>query len=163
MKLDLDLQIACSGNNLPGAEQFERWLTQALGGYRERAGVCIRLVDEAESQALNRDYRGKDKPTNVLSFPFEAPPGIDDAEAQQLLGDLVICVPVLEREAAAQGKSVAQHWAHLVIHGALHLLGFDHIEPEDAEVMENIERRVLADLGLPDPYLLPDATGGALG
>lgn len=163
MKLDLDLQLASSGENLPPAEHFERWLIQALAGYRDHASVCIRLVDEAESQALNRDYRGKDKPTNVLSFPFELPAGIDDAQAQALLGDLVICVPVLEREAAEQGKTNQQHWAHLVIHGALHLLGFDHIDPQDAEVMENIERRVLADLGLPDPYLLPDATDNSQG
>ncbi|WP_108125934.1 rRNA maturation RNase YbeY [Saccharospirillum mangrovi] len=163
MTLDLDLQLASSGNNLPQPAQFELWLTQALAGYRDHASVCIRLVDEAESQTLNRDYRGKDKPTNVLSFPFEAPPGIDDPEAQALLGDLVICVPVLQREAAEQGKTELQHWAHLVIHGALHLLGFDHIEPEDAEVMETIERQVLANLGLPDPYLLPDATDSEQG
>jgi probable rRNA maturation factor len=163
MKLDLDLQLASSGKNLPQPDQFERWLIQALAGYRDHVSVCIRLVDEDESQSLNRDYRGKDKPTNVLSFPFELPPGVDDAEAQALLGDLVICVPVVQREAAEQGKTEPQHWAHLVIHGALHLLGFDHIEPEDAEVMENIERRVLADLGLPDPYLLPDATDSTQG
>ncbi|PTY38894.1 rRNA maturation RNase YbeY [Saccharospirillum sp. MSK14-1] len=158
MKLDLDLQRATSGEHLPQPAQFERWLIQVLAGYRDHASVCIRMVDEPESQSLNRDYRGKDKPTNVLSFPFELPPGIDDAQAQALLGDLVICVPVLEREAAEQGKTTEQHWAHLVIHGALHLLGFDHIDPQDADIMENIERRVLADLGLPDPYLLPDAT-----
>lgn len=163
MNLDLDLQQASSGENLPQPAQFERWLTHALAGYRDQAGVCIRLVDAAESQTLNRDYRGKDSPTNVLSFPFELPPGVDDAEAQALLGDLVICVPVLEREAAEQGKTAEQHWAHLVIHGALHLLGFDHIDPEDAKVMENIERHVLADLGLPDPYLLPDATDSIQG
>lgn len=163
MKIDLDLQQASSGENLPLPAQFERWLTQALAGYRDHVNVCIRLVDEAESQALNHNYRGKDKPTNVLSFPFELPAGVDDAEAQALLGDLVICVPVLEREAAEQGKTTEQHWAHLVVHGALHLLGFDHIDPQDAEVMENIERQVLANLGLPDPYLLPDATDSMQG
>lgn len=163
MKLDLELQHASGGNGLPTQAQFERWLTVALSGYRDHASVCIRLVDEAESQTLNRDYRGKDKPTNVLSFPFEVPPGVDDPQAQALLGDLVICVPVMQHEAAEQGKTDEQHWAHLVIHGALHLLGFDHIEPEDAQVMENIERRVLADLGMPDPYWLPDATDSQAG
>src|SRR5690606_20131870 len=101
-----------------------------LADERQEAELTIRIVDEEESRILNRDYRGKDKPTNVLSFPFEAPPGLD---AWPLLGDLVICAPVVAREAVEQGKPLMAHWAHMVVHGVLHLLGYDHEEDEDAE------------------------------
>ena len=110
----------------------------------------MRIVDEAESQQLNFDYREKDKPTNVLSFPFQCPPGIE----LPLLGDLVICAQVVAREAAEQQKTVTAHWAHMVVHGCLHLLGFDHINDEDAAEMEAEEIQILQELGFANPYLI---------
>ena len=108
----------------------------------------IRVVDEAEGRELNRRYRGMDKATNVLSFPFQAPAGIDS----QHLGDLVICAPVVEREAREQRKSLRDHCAHLVVHGVLHLRGYDHQDEREAEEMEALERRILQQLGIADPY-----------
>ncbi len=145
--LNLDLQVATSERRLPAREAFERWAEAALQD-APRRGLVIRLVDEAESRALNRDYRGKDRPTNVLSFPFEAPAGVPDDH----LGDLVVCAPVVLREAAEQAKPVEHHWAHMVVHGVLHLRGFDHQDPAAAEKMEAEERRILAAFDIPDPY-----------
>ena len=145
--MDLELQLASEAGELPARADFETWAETALED-EPRRGLVIRVVDEAESRALNRDYRGRDKPTNVLSFPFEAPPGVPSDH----LGDLVICAPVVAREAAEQGKPPAHHWAHMVVHGVLHLRGFDHLEPEEAEEMEARERALLARLGIPDPY-----------
>lgn len=148
MALRLDLQCASSAPDLPTKPQIRRWVKAALRDERPQAELTVRLVDEAESRALNRDYRGKDKPTNVLSFPFDAPPGISSS----LLGDLVICAPVVVREAAEQGKAASNHWAHIVVHGVLHLLGYDHEVESDAEVMEALEARVLAGFGISNPY-----------
>jgi len=148
VKMNLELQIATRTPDLPPAEDFETWARTALGD-EPRRSLVIRIVDEAESRRLNRDYRGKDRPTNVLSFPFEAPPGVPDEH----LGDLVICAPVVRREAKEQGKVEARHWAHMVIHGVLHLRGHDHQHDAEAEIMENLERQLLAGLGLPDPYM----------
>lgn len=145
--LDVDLQLASSSQTLPDAAQLQHWATLALQG-EQPMEVTIRIVDEPESQELNNAYRGKDKPTNVLSFPFEAPPGIEI----NLLGDLVICAPVVNREALEQHKTQEAHWAHMVIHGMLHLQGYDHIEDEDATIMESIEIKLLRELGYPDPY-----------
>ncbi|MBY6017541.1 rRNA maturation RNase YbeY [Halomonas denitrificans] len=145
--MELDLQLAVEADNLPSQAQLESWAILALAD-RPDAELTIRITDEAESQQLNRDYRGKDKPTNVLSFPFEAPPGIE----LPLLGDLVICAAVVAREAAEQEKAPMDHWAHMVIHGCLHLIGYDHIDDEDAEEMESLERQLLAQLGIADPY-----------
>lgn len=150
MELFLDLQLACEADNLPTQADFERWCEQVLAERLDEAELTIRLVEAEESQALNRDYRGKDKPTNVLSFPFEAPPGVE----LSLLGDLVICAAVVAAEAAEQGKPLAHHWAHMVIHGLLHLLGYDHIDEQEAEQMEGLERAILAQLDIPDPYAL---------
>lgn len=147
--IELDLQNASSGQNLPNLEDFQAWCSLAL---RQRSGdseLTIRLVDEPEGRELNHTWRHKDYATNVLSFPAEIPDGLLDIP---LLGDLVICVPVVEREAAEQGKTLTAHWAHLVIHGCLHLLGYDHIEDAEAEEMEQLERQLLAELGHPDPY-----------
>ena len=151
MSLELEVQYAVRPQGTPDEAALRRWAAAALAGREGDVGLVIRVVDEAESQALNRDYRGRDRPTNVLSFPFEAPPGLPE-EAADHLGDLVICAPVVRREAAAQGKPEDAHWAHMVVHGVLHLRGFDHIEAHEAERMEALERAILARLGYPDPY-----------
>jgi len=144
----VDLQVDVEDSALPSPQTFEQWIATALEGRRERGEICIRIVSQEESQALNREYRGKDKPTNVLSFPFEAPPGIP----LDLLGDLAICADIVRDEAQEQGKALHDHWAHMVIHGTLHLLGFDHIKDDEAERMEALERELLARLGIADPY-----------
>lgn len=149
MKLELDLQQASSAADLPTEGQFSQWAELALSPYRKEAELTIRLVDSNESQQLNSQYRGKDKPTNVLSFPFQCPPGL----TLPLLGDLVICSQVVAEEASQQGKTAEAHWAHMVIHGCLHLLGFDHIKEDEAEQMEQLEIALLAKLGFPNPYL----------
>jgi len=152
MSIILDLQVASQATDLPTASHFQQWLDAAVLPFQQEAEVTIRIVDEAESQQLNDQYRAKDKPTNVLSFPFQCPPGID----LPLLGDLVICAKVVASEAAEQGKAPATHWAHMVIHGCLHLLGFDHINDDDAAEMEAEEIQILQQLGISNPYLLDD-------
>ncbi|MDQ5910932.1 MAG: putative rRNA maturation factor [Pseudomonadota bacterium] len=149
MTLELDLQIALDLPSLPSAADLQRWVEAALAGagYQKDAELTIRIVNEAEITALNETYRHKQGPTNVLSFPFEAPPEVDSA----LLGDIVICAPVVLREAVIQDKTPEAHWAHLVAHGVLHLLGYDHDETQ-AEAMESLEIRILTGLGYPDPY-----------
>lgn len=150
MAIILDLQLASSAAQIPTAAQFQQWLDAAVLPFQSEAEVTVRVVDEAESQQLNFDYREKDKPTNVLSFPFQQPPGM----TLPLLGDLVICAQVVAAEACEQGKPLAAHWAHMVVHGSLHLLGFDHINEDDAEEMEAEEILILQSLGLPNPYLI---------
>ena len=136
---------------LPAPASFRRWVSAALQGARRRkpAELAIRIVDADEGRALNRDYRGKDYPTNVLSFPAELSPGL----RLPLIGDLAICAPVVLREAVEQGKAARDHFAHLTVHGVLHLLGYDHIDHRDAEAMEALETRILASLGIADPYV----------
>jgi probable rRNA maturation factor len=134
---------------LPERRQFRRWVLHALRGRRAAGGLVIRIVDEDESAELNGRYRHKKGPTNVLSFRFDAPWGVP----MRHLGDLVICAPLVQAEAIAQRKSEADHWAHLVIHGVLHLLGFDHQDEVGAAIMEGQERDILASLQIPDPYL----------
>lgn len=149
--LQLDLQIAVEKeHDLPTEDQLILWATSALTTRTqyEEPELTIRIVDEEESQELNHEYRGKDKPTNVLSFPFEAPAHVPIP----LLGDLVICKQVVEREAIEQGKTLTAHWAHMTVHGCLHLLGYDHIDDEEAEEMEGIERIVMAELDFDNPY-----------
>ncbi|MBF8776796.1 rRNA maturation RNase YbeY [Pseudomonas fulva] len=146
--LELDIQRATQAL-APIDADFRRWCELALQQRKADSEMTIRLVDEAEARELNHTYRHKDYATNVLSFPADVPDELLDIP---LLGDLVICVAVVEREAAEQGKSLEAHWAHLVIHGCLHLLGYDHIENEEAEEMESLERELLAQLGHPDPY-----------
>lgn len=150
MAIILDLQLASAEPNLPTAAEIQLWLETAILPFLQQAEVTVRIVDNAESQQLNQQYRGKNKPTNVLSFPFQNPPGIELA----LLGDLVISAPVVASEAQAQGKSLPAHWAHMIIHGSLHLLGFDHINDSDAEEMEAEEILLLQQLGFTNPYLL---------
>ena len=150
MSITLDLQLACADSSgLPAEAQFQQWLDTAILPFQQEAEVTIRIVDEAESNDLNLTYRGKDKPTNVLSFPFECPPGVEDFP---LLGDLIICRQVVEQEASEQQKTLESHWAHMVIHGSLHLLGYDHIEDAEAEEMEALEKEFMHTLNYPDPY-----------
>jgi len=146
----LDLQLACEDpSSLPDQALFQRWLDAVIPQFQKEAEVTVRLVDDAESHELNLTYRGKDKSTNVLSFPFEAPPGIE----LPLLGDLVICQQVVMQEAREQEKPLEAHWAHMVIHGSLHLLGYDHIEDDEAEEMEALETEIMLALGYADPYI----------
>lgn len=152
MITEIDVQLAVDSDTdgePPSSSEIRTWVEAALTGRREESELTIRIVGEAEIQALNRDYRHKDAPTNVLSFPFEAPAEVE----LPLLGDVVICAAVVKREAAAQGKSEAAHWAHMVIHGVLHLLGYDHIEPQEADEMEALEIEILAGLGYANPYI----------
>jgi probable rRNA maturation factor len=146
--VELDLQQA-SSHVIPGEAQFRRWCELALRQRTADSELTIRIVDEAEGQALNTTYRQRAYPTNVLSFPADVP---DDMLDIPLLGDLVVCAAVVEREAVEQGKPVQAHWAHMVIHGCLHLLGYDHVDDDEAEEMESLERELLAELGHPDPY-----------
>lgn len=147
--IELDLQLASSASTLPSEAQFRAWCELALRQRTADSELTIRLVDEAEGRELNHTWRHKDYATNVLSFPADVP---DELLEIPLLGDLVICVPVVEREAQEHAKSSEAHWAHLVIHGCLHLLGYDHILDTEAEEMEALERELLAELGHPDPY-----------
>lgn len=150
MAIILDLQQASTATDLPTEAELQRVLEAAVTPFQADAEVTIRIVDEAESQQLNFDYREKDKPTNVLSFPFQCPPGIE----LPLLGDLVICAQVVAHEAQQQQKTLQAHWAHMVVHGCLHLLGFDHINDADAEEMEAEEIQILQGLGFANPYLI---------
>lgn len=149
----IDLQVACSADNLPSVEQFQLWIDSTLSSLAEGKSqkifeLTVRLAEIEESQQLNHEYRGKNKPTNVLSFPFEVPEGIE----LNLLGDLIICSDIVKQEANEQNKAIIDHWAHLVIHGCLHLVGFDHISDDEAEEMEAIEISILANLGVNNPY-----------
>lgn len=142
------LQNVTQGCPVPTLSQLKKWVSAALYGRQTGAEVTIRVVDEAEGAELNRTWRHKDYATNVLSFPADLPPEIGSS----LLGDLVICAPVVAREAADQGKPVEAHWAHLVVHGTLHLLGMDHQTEPEAAAMEGLETAILGALGYPDPY-----------
>ena len=148
--ITLDLQQACDAKNLPTNTQFQLWVDTALNHYQKDFELTIRLVEVKESQALNLQYREKDKPTNVLSFPFEVPEGIE----LDLLGDLVICADVVAEEAKEQKKDLHNHWAHMVIHGCLHLLGYDHIDDCEATEMEALEAKLLNELMISDPYII---------
>ena len=136
----------CAG--LPNALQITTWAEAALAGLRSEAQLTVRIVSNAEGEMLNQTYRHKPGPTNVLSF------AIEDADELPvpLLGDIVVCAPVVEREAHEQGKEAAAHWAHMVVHGTLHLLGYDHLDDAQAQEMESLETRTLAGLGFPNPY-----------
>jgi len=145
-RLNLSVQYACNETGLPSRWRLRRWVRAALNVAAETAVVTLRFVDAEEGRRLNCEYRGKDKDyaTNVLSFPYEPPPG--------LRGDLVLCAPVVLGEAIDQGKPAEAHFAHLVVHGMLHLQGYDHHTDAEAELMEDKEREILARLGIADPY-----------
>lgn len=148
---DLDLQISSkSTNELPNAEQIKTWLEAAILKQDMPITLTVRIVDSAESHQLNLDYRKKDRPTNVLSFPFEMPPEVK--LPQIILGDLVICTQVVTKEALEQNKPLMAHWAHMLVHGCLHLQGFDHIDSLDAQIMEAKEIEIMAHLGFNNPY-----------
>lgn len=153
MSLQLDIQNPENHTDIPATADLLHWAQAAWQGEGD-AGVVVRIVDEAEGRALNHTYRGKNYPTNVLSFPYDEPLLPQEAADDELayLGDLVICQPVVRREAAEQGKTVTRHWAHLLIHGLLHLQGYDHINDTEAETMEALETTILKRLGFPDPY-----------
>lgn len=148
MALTIDVQYAQQGRGLPRRKDFEHWIGAALDGRLDNAEVSIRIVDEKEMTELNDQFRGQRKPTNVLSFPADLP----EQFQLPLLGDIIICAPVIEREAAQQDKLLFHHWAHMAIHGTLHLMGYDHIEEQDAEQMEALESQILAKLNIPNPY-----------
>ena len=154
MTCEVDVQIACDSDGLPGKEQLRAWARAAVGTLRDDAELTIRIVDEAEIEHLNSTYRRKPGSTNVLSFPFDAPADVEIP----LLGDVVICAPVVRREACEQSKSVNAHWAHMVVHGTLHLLGFDHEKKRQAQEMEAMETRILAELGFDNPYESRDSS-----
>lgn len=154
----IDLQWGIDELPQPTEAQCKSWVAASLVGEQAlvETEMTIRIVDAAESQALNRDYRGMDKPTNVLSFEFENPPGLADlGEELPYLGDLIICASVVEKEAFEQHKNLEAHWAHMVVHGTLHLQGYDHIEEDEAEEMESLEIEILKGLGFANPYETP--------
>jgi probable rRNA maturation factor len=147
--LKVDLQVATQGQRLPAPKELNTWVRAVLVERRQAAEVTIRIVGKVESAALNQRYRGRRGPTNVLAFPFDSPVRL----TVPLLGDIVICAPIVRREAEEQGKEAQAHWAHLVVHGTLHLLGYDHQTPLQAHHMESLEQTVLAALGFPNPYV----------
>ena len=144
--IHVDIQLATTGDGIPDNDEFRTWARAAVR--RSTGEVLIRVVDRLESEQLNERYRHRPGPTNVLSFPFTAPPGVPTAS----LGDIVICAPLVAEEAYAQGKDQRSHWAHLTIHGVLHLLGYDHEREDDAAQMEAEEMSIMANLGFPNPY-----------
>ena len=149
MSLILEIQNATASEDVPDKNQFTDWVNAALAGDTERdREITIRIVDENESADLNQTYRDKKGSTNVLSFVHEDPPGVETG----ILGDLVICAPVIQREAVEQNKKLSAHWAHMVVHGVMHLQGYDHVKTEQAEKMEAIETTVLTGLGFDKPY-----------
>jgi len=151
VNLQLDIQRA-SGEPAPEEDDLRRWIGAALARCgRGETEISLRLVDRDEMAELNRTWRGKSGPTNVLSFPAEFPADME----LPLLGDIVICAPVVRAEAQEQGKALANHWAHLAVHGTLHLLGYDHIEEDEALAMEALETEILDSLGIPCPYPEP--------
>jgi probable rRNA maturation factor len=148
MPHEIDLQVACDSGSLPDPQDIERWIAAAIRDEREHAEVSIRIVDRDESQTLNHRYRDKNSATNVLSFPSDLPEELK----LPLLGDLAVCAPIVEDEAREQGKTLTAHWAHMMIHGTLHLLGYDHIDDEEATHMEALETQIMLGLDFPAPY-----------
>lgn len=156
MNATVDISNSCGETWSPTQEQCEEWLNCGLqmAAQNKSCSISLSFVDEARSQSLNSDFRGADKPTNVLSFPAEFPSALREQVDSYPLGDIVICAAVVEREASEQGKDLAAHWAHLTIHGLFHLLGYLHDRQSDAQEMEKLEINTLETLGIPNPYLL---------
>ena len=149
----VDVQVASTADGIPSGEAIRDWVERTVRAAKSRRNseLSVRIVDEQEMRALNRDYRDQDKPTNVLAFPAGGD-GFEPPGATPLLGDVVVCAGVVAREAREQGKAVEHHWAHMLVHGTLHLLGYDHVGEPQAEAMESLERRILGELGIADPY-----------
>jgi probable rRNA maturation factor len=152
MQTELEVQRSSASDSIPDNQQFQLWVEAALAGKPEKSALAIRVVDEQEARRFNQEYRNKDYATNVLSFPLELPKGLPEEIRQAQLGDLLICAPVVAREAKQQCRSEVDHWAHLTIHGVLHLLGYDHEQQAEAVFMETLETEILASLGISDPY-----------
>jgi probable rRNA maturation factor len=145
----IEIQAIFKSNGQPDQEHIQRWVDAALDGFNQDTEIVVRIVDEQESAELNEQYRHKSGATNILSFPVEVPEGIE----LNLLGDLVVCAPVLEKEAFEQHKTLTDHWAHIIVHGVLHLLGYDHIDETQAEFMESKEITILNTLTIKNPYI----------
>jgi len=144
----LEFQIVSESQKIPAQEKFKKWIDAILQDDAEDSEIVIRIVDEQEMILFNEQYRGKNGSTNVLSFPFEAPDGVDS----DLLGDLLVCAPVVEKESKQQEKLLEHHWAHMIVHGVLHLIGYDHINDAEAEEMEALEIKILRSIKIDDPY-----------
>jgi len=145
----IEIQTIFKSTGQPDQKQIQRWVDAALDGFNQDTEIVVRIVDEQESTELNEQYRLKPGPTNILSFPIEVPEGIE----LNLLGDLVVCAPVLEKEAIEQHKALTDHWAHIIVHGVLHLLGYDHVDETQAELMESKEITILNKLTIKNPYI----------
>ena len=152
MEVELEIQRASDAVSIPDDDQFQLWVESALVGKASEFTLAIRIVDEPEGRDLNRQYRDKDYATNVLSFSADLPESLPVEIRLSQLGDLVICAPVVAREATEQHRTETDHWAHLTIHGVLHLLGYNHEVADEATVMESLETEILAGLGISDPY-----------
>jgi len=152
MQAELEIQRVSTSKNIPLDEHFQLWVEAALPGEPGKYTTAIRIVDDEEAQRFNRDYRDRDYATNVLSFPAQLPEGLPPEIRRSQLGDLLICAPVVAREAKEQCRPETDHWAHLTIHGILHLLGYDHEQAGEALIMESLETEILAKLGISDPY-----------
>ena len=144
----LDIQVVSQSKQLPDQEQFQYWVDAVLNDGSEDSELVIRIVDEAEMTQFNEQYRDKKGSTNILSFSFEVPEGVDS----NLLGDILVCAPVVEKEAQDQHKELDYHWAHMIVHGVLHLLGYDHVDDQDAEEMEALEIKILKKIKIRNPY-----------
>lgn len=153
MTADVEIQVAVDDDTVPTPDDISSWVCRAIAaaGAADALEVSVRVVDEAEMQTLNKTFREQDKPTNVLSFPSGDIEGLP-ADAGRPLGDIVVCAGVVSSEAQAQQKSVTDHWAHMMVHGTLHLLGYDHIDDRDAAAMESLETEILERYGVADPY-----------
>ena len=152
MPVEFEVQRVSTSASIPDDERFRLWAETALAGKGENFSFGIRVVDEDEAQRFNREYRHKDYATNILSFPTDLPEDLPEDIRHSQLGDLLICAPVVTREALQQHRSELDHWAHLLVHGILHLLGYDHQRADEADVMESLETEILAKLGIGDPY-----------
>lgn len=153
MNAELEIQRATTSTNTPDDDQFQRWINAIPAKQDHVSRFTIRIVDEEEARRINRDYRNRDYATNVLSFRAELPDSLPQEIRQSQLGDILICAPVVVRESLERRRPEADHWAHLTIHGVLHLLGHDHEQPDEAAVMESLETEILQKLGIPDPYM----------
>lgn len=144
----LEFQLESKSNQLPAQSLFKKWIDAVLKDTTQNSEIVIRVIDEDEMMLFNEQYRGKEGATNILSFPFDPPDEVDS----DLLGDLLVCAPVVEKEAQQQNKELEHHWAHMVVHGVLHLIGYDHINDVDAEEMERLEKKILESIKIDNPY-----------